>query len=91
MASSRRSPPAPTGSCISGPGTLYLLLQRLAADGLVEPTRAPKAPAPGRAPGSPRRYYGVTGLGRAVLAAETRRLESAIADARAKRVLARVP
>jgi DNA-binding PadR family transcriptional regulator len=72
-------------------GTLYLLLQRLTADGLAEPTRSPKTSAAERAPGSPRRYYGVTGLGRAVLAAETRRLESAVADARAKRVLSRVP
>src|SRR5579863_3249229 len=72
-------------------GTLYLLLQRLTADGLVEPTKTPKAEssAAGRAPGSPRRYYGVTPLGRAVLAAETRRLEAAVSDARAKRVFFR--
>jgi DNA-binding PadR family transcriptional regulator len=72
-------------------GTLYLLLQRLTADGLVEPTRTPKAEssAAGRAPGSPRRYYGLTPLGRAVLVAETRRLETAVSDARAKRVLFR--
>jgi DNA-binding PadR family transcriptional regulator len=72
-------------------GTLYLLLQRLTTDGLVEPTRPPKGSTAGRAPGSPRRYYAVTGLGRAVLVAETRRLENAVADARAKRVLSRVP
>jgi DNA-binding PadR family transcriptional regulator len=72
-------------------GTLYLLLQRLTADALVEPTRTPRAEAPaaGRAPGSPRRYYGITSLGRAVLAAETRRLEAAVSDARATRALFR--
>jgi len=72
-------------------GTLYLLLQRLAADALVEPTKTPKAEtsAAERAPGSPRRYYGLTLLGRAVLVAETRRLEIAVSDARAKRVLFR--
>ena len=72
-------------------GTLYLLLQRLTADGLVEPVRPSKtqmASAP-RTPGSPRRYHDVTATGRAVLAAETRRLQAAVADARAKRVLSR--
>jgi DNA-binding PadR family transcriptional regulator len=72
-------------------GTLYLLLQRLTADALVEPTKTPKSQssAAGRAPGSPRRYYGLTPLGGAVLVAETRRLETAVSDARAKRVLFR--
>jgi DNA-binding PadR family transcriptional regulator len=72
-------------------GTLYLLLQRLAADGLVEAVRAPRhqAGVAGRTPGSPRRYYDVTAMGRAVLAAETRRLQAAVADARAKRVLSK--
>ncbi len=71
-------------------GTLYLLLQRLTVDAVVEPTKTPKAEssAAGRAPGSPRRYS-LTPLGRAVLAAETRRLETAVSDARAKRVLFR--
>ena len=71
-------------------GTLYLLMQRLVADGFVDRVRPSKdmaAAAP--TPGSPRRYYGLTSLGRAVLAAEARRLQSAVADARAKRVLSR--
>src|SRR5690348_8057250 len=71
-------------------GTLYLLLQRLAADGLVEPARPPRHQAGAATPGSPRRYYDVTTLGRAVLAAEARRLQAAVADARAKRVLSKV-
>jgi DNA-binding PadR family transcriptional regulator len=70
-------------------GTLYLLLQRLAADGLVETVRAPKPHAAAATPGSPRRYYDMTALGRAVLAAEARRLQAAVADARAKRVLSK--
>lgn len=70
-------------------GTLYLLLQRLAADGLVEPARPPKHQVAATTPGSPRRYYDVTTLGRSVLAAETRRLQAAVADARAKRVLSK--
>jgi DNA-binding PadR family transcriptional regulator len=73
-------------------GTLYLLLQRMTADALVEPSRPPRShTATGaRTPGSPRRYYDVTALGRAVLTAEARRLQAAVADARAKRVLSRV-
>jgi DNA-binding PadR family transcriptional regulator len=75
-------------------GTLYLLLQRLSADGLVEPVRPQKnsksqTVSAARTPGSPRRYYDVTPTGRAVLAAETRRLQAAVADARTKRVLSR--
>ena len=72
-------------------GTLYLLLQRLVADGLVEPVRPSKTlpGVPGRTPGSPRRYYDISPLGRAVLGADTRRQQAAVADARAKRVLGR--
>ena len=72
-------------------GTLYLLLQRLTTDGFVERARTPRedATAAGRAPGSPRRYHALTALGRAVLAAEARRLQAAVADARAKRVLSK--
>lgn len=72
-------------------GTLYLLLQRLAADGFVERARPSREEAPGhaRTPGSPRRYYSLTPLGRAVLSAEARRLQAAVSDARAKRVLSK--
>lgn len=70
-------------------GTLYLLMQRLVADGLAESVRPPKQHAAASTPGSPRRYYEMTALGRSVLAAETRRLQAAVADARAKRVLSK--
>ena len=53
------------------PGGLYRLIARLEADGLIEPTlgRPPAADDDDR-----RNYYGLTKLGRAVLAAEARRL-----------------
>lgn len=71
-------------------GTLYVLLHRLAAEDLVETSRAPKgAGEPARTPGSPRRYYTLTAFGRAVLAAEARRLEAVVRDARSKHVLGR--
>jgi DNA-binding PadR family transcriptional regulator len=62
-------------------GTLYVLLQRLSDEGLVE-----LAPTPDRAADPRRRYYHLTDLGRAVLAAEARRLEADLMDARRKRV-----
>jgi DNA-binding PadR family transcriptional regulator len=68
-------------------GTLYVLLQRLTDDALVERTEGDGPDRAARTPGSPRRYYGLTGFGRAVLAAEARRLASAVSDARRKRVL----
>jgi DNA-binding PadR family transcriptional regulator len=66
-------------------GTLYTLLQRLLDDDLVEPVDAPA-----RAEEDERRkYYGLTPLGRDVLAAEVRRLEAALGDARRKHVTRR--
>jgi DNA-binding PadR family transcriptional regulator len=62
-------------------GTLYVLLQRLSDEGLVALAEAPHRDADPR-----RRYYRLTDLGRAVLAAEARRLEAALVDARRKRV-----
>ncbi len=62
-------------------GTLYVLLQRLRDEGLVALAEAPNRDADPR-----RRYYQLTDLGRAVLAAEARRLEAALVDARRKRV-----
>lgn len=64
-------------------GTLYTLLQRLTDEALIEQS----APVEGTDPR--RRYYHLTELGRAVLAAEARRLESSLGDARRKRVLGR--
>lgn len=60
-----------------GPGTLYDNLQRLLDQQLVEET--------GRRPGdddSRRRYYRLSSLGRAVLAAEVARLEGVIREAK---------
>lgn len=65
-------------------GTMYLLLQRMVADGLIEETGAPKLNEDER-----RRYYVPTALGRAVAVAEARRLEAMVGQARRKQVLGR--
>ena len=66
-------------------GTLYTLLQRLVEEGLVEPGRSRPVRDPDDDPR--RRYYHLTKLGRDVVAAEARRLEQALAEARRKRVI----
>ena len=68
-------------------GTLYTLLQRLQAAHLIDESDA----RPGKDDGDDerRRYYALTKLGRAVLTAEARRLESLVGTARRKRVLGR--
>jgi DNA-binding PadR family transcriptional regulator len=78
-------------------GTLYTLLQRLTEDALIEPAEgSPRASGPVAVQGAspikadPRRkYYGLTALGRDVLSAEARRLESVLSDARRKHVIKR--
>lgn len=61
------------------PGSLYRHLSRLEEDGLVAEVPTPH----GEAHGDPRRrFYGLTPLGRAVLAAETRRLRSLLPGAK---------
>jgi DNA-binding PadR family transcriptional regulator len=67
-------------------GSLYTLLQRLLDEDLI--VESDERPAPEQ-DDERRRYYKVTDLGRAVLAAEARRLESAVAEARRKHVLGR--
>jgi DNA-binding PadR family transcriptional regulator len=67
-------------------GSLYTLLQRLLDEGLI--AESDDRPAP-EEDDERRRYYRVTSFGGAVLGAEARRLESAIAEARRKRVLGR--
>ena len=62
-------------------GSLYRIIQRLERDGLIEPVAGDDTPAPGR----DRRFYGMTRLGRAVLAAEVDRLRVVIALAGARR------
>jgi DNA-binding PadR family transcriptional regulator len=65
-------------------GTLYTLLQRLEDEGWIE--EAGDRPRPDE-DDARRRYYALTPLGRSVLNAEARRLETLVADARRKRVL----
>ena len=71
------------GRVAMGPGTLYGSLDRLQASGWVEECGAPR----GEDADERRRYYRLTGAGRAVLKAEAQRLEQAVAQARAKGVL----
>ena len=67
-------------------GTLYTLLQRLMDAALVEESAArPSADKDD----DRRRYCQLTEMGRDVLAAEARRLEALLSDARRKRVLGR--
>lgn len=61
-------------------GALYRALARLERAGLVSGAAPPAAAAP--APGKQRRYYGITPLGRRVLAADARRLSSVLDLAR---------
>jgi DNA-binding PadR family transcriptional regulator len=67
-------------------GTLYTLLQRLVGEGLAEESATRPAPADDD---ERRKYYRVTDLGRGVLTAEARRLESLVGEARRKHVLGR--
>ncbi|HEY7473400.1 MAG TPA: PadR family transcriptional regulator [Vicinamibacterales bacterium] len=67
-------------------GTLYTLLQRLLDESLIE--ESDTRPGPDQ-DDQRRKYYRLTDLGQDVLAAEARRLESLIGEARRKRVLGR--
>ena len=67
-------------------GTLYVLLQRLLDERLIDESDARPRTAEDDAR---RKYYEMTPLGRAVLKAETKRLEHVVVDARRKRVLGR--
>jgi DNA-binding PadR family transcriptional regulator len=53
------------------PGTLYSTLKKMLSDGLVEESNAPKG---ANSDDARRRYYRVTKAGRALAAAETRRM-----------------
>ena len=59
-------------------GAMYRILSRLLAEGWVEETTPPKGGRRG-ARGLPRRYYALTGEGRAVAMAEARRLANMVA------------
>ena len=67
-------------------GTLYTMLQRLLDERLLEETSERPAAQDDDAR---RKYYRMTTLGRDVLAAETRRLELVLGEARRKQVLNR--
>ena len=64
-------------------GALYLALQRMEGDGLVE-----DAPHPGEGEDARRRYYRITARGRAQAARESERLAALVEAARSKRLLA---
>ena len=64
-------------------GTLYTLLQRLLEESMIEEATAPAGED------ERRKYYRLTVLGRDVLAAEARRLEALISEARRKQLLGR--
>jgi DNA-binding PadR family transcriptional regulator len=70
------------------PGNFYRTLRAMLADGLIADSRKRAA---GRDGGEDerRRYFRVTPLGTEVAAAEARRLEAAVLEARSKRLLAR--
>src|SRR5262249_39597586 len=68
------------GSYKPGPATLYENLQKLLTWGLVEEAAKPRDETDER-----RRYYRLSGLGRRVLDAEIRRIESIVHTARASR------
>ena len=69
------------GSVRLGTGTLYTALARLEALGLVEESDRRASPSEDD---ERRRYYRLTAAGKAVLRAETRRLETLVQHARRK-------
>ena len=69
-----------TGGAVKlGPGAIYTTIKRLLADGLIE--EADERPDP-EVDDQRRRYYRLTGLGRAVVAAEVRRFDTLVAAVR---------
>jgi DNA-binding PadR family transcriptional regulator len=72
------------GEVSLGAGTLYALIKRLLADGLIVETDDRPDPA---LDDERRRYYRLTGFGRDVAIAEVRRLETIVAHARTLRLV----
>jgi DNA-binding PadR family transcriptional regulator len=70
------------GAVRLGPGTLYGTINRLVADGLIEETTDRRV----REDGERRRYYQLTGIGRAVALDELTRLQTLV-----RRVRSRLP
>ena len=74
-----------TGGAVDlGASTLYTSLRRLLGEGLIAETDERPDPA---LDDERRRYYVLTPFGRAVLVAEMERLDTVVADGRAKRLL----
>jgi DNA-binding PadR family transcriptional regulator len=68
------------------PGNFYRTLRSMLADGFIEESSArPAAPEDDER----RRYFQLTELGQQVAAAEARRLEAAVLEARARKLLTR--
>jgi DNA-binding PadR family transcriptional regulator len=68
------------------PGNFYRTLRAMLADGLIAESDAPAL----EQDDDRRRYFRLTPIGEQVAAAEARRLEAAVVEARAKRLLARI-
>src|SRR4029453_1428608 len=69
------------------PGNFYRTLRAMRSDGLIEES-AKRSTRRADDCGERRRYFRLTPLGGAVATAEARRLEAAVLEARAKRLLA---
>jgi DNA-binding PadR family transcriptional regulator len=67
-------------------GSLYRVLARLMADGLVDEVEPPPD-APNSHRGQPRRYYRLTKRGRGALEADAKRLAEVLDIARRRRIL----
>lgn len=67
-------------------GSLYRILDRLLGDGLIREVDEPDS-APAETRGRPRRYYGLTELGRHALRREAARLRDAVELARKRDLL----
>jgi DNA-binding PadR family transcriptional regulator len=72
------------GQVVLGPGTLYGLIKRLLADGLID--ESGERPDP-EFDDERRRYYRLTDFGLRVASAEAERLERLVQEARAKQLL----
>ena len=72
------------------PGNFYRTLRSMLADGLIEESRRrPAKPSGSSNDDERRRYFRVTTLGTRLAAAEARRLEALVVEARAKRLIPR--
>jgi len=72
------------GRVLLGPGTLYRTIRDLLRDGLIEETESDLDPADDD---ERRRYYRISDLGRSVVAAEARRLESLVEIVRGEKLI----